>query len=68
MPRLEAMGNKGVRLQVVKDSAILTAMAIGGVVILGVTYFLTIRQDGTVLLSLSSILGGFVGYAVAKRR
>jgi hypothetical protein len=67
MQGAEEIRNKGVRLQV-KDAAILTAMAIAGVVILGVTYFLTIRQDGTVLLSLSSILGGFVGYAVAKRR
>ena len=35
---------------------------------LGITYFVTIRQDGTVLLTLSSIIGGIVGYQVGKKR
>jgi hypothetical protein len=34
---------------------------------LGITYFLVIRQDSTVLLSLSSVLGGLVGYLVGKK-
>jgi|GEM_PF-6589518 len=36
------------------------------VTVLGVTYFLTVRQDGTVLLTLSSIIGGIVGYQIGK--
>jgi len=35
---------------------------------LGITYFVVIRQDSSVLLTLSSILGGLVGYGVGVRR
>ena len=45
-------------------------VALIGVMItaLGITYFIFIRQDGSVLLSLSSILGGLVGYHVGRWR
>ena len=35
---------------------------------LGITYFITIKQDSSVLLTLSSIIGALVGYEVGKRR
>jgi len=38
------------------------------ITILGVVYFIFVRQDGTVLLSLSSILGGLAGYHYGKKR
>lgn len=47
----------------------LTVALIGAMITaLGITYFIFIRQDGTVLLSLSSILGGLIGYYVRRRR
>ena len=48
-----------------------TAMKIVGVICLtalGITYFITIRHDGTVLLTLSSIIGGIVGYKIGRKR
>ena len=38
------------------------------ITVLGVVYFITIRQDSSVLLSLSSILGGIAGYEYGRRR
>ena len=47
----------------------LTIALIGAMITtLGITYFIFIRQDGTVLLSLSSILGGLAGYHVGRWR
>jgi len=47
----------------------LTVALIGAMITaLGITYFIFIRQDGTVLLSLSSILGGLAGYHVGRWR
>jgi len=47
----------------------LTVALIGAMITaLGITYFIFIRQDGSVLLSLSSILGGLAGYYVRRRR
>ena len=37
------------------------------VTVLGVTYFITVRQDSTVLLSLSSVIGGLVGFQIGIR-
>lgn len=45
----------------------LSAVIIAGfITLLGITYFIYIRQDGSVLLALSSILGGFIGYLFGK--
>ena len=35
---------------------------------LGITYFLVVRSDGSVLLSLSSIIGGLVGYRIGRKK
>jgi len=35
---------------------------------LGICYFALVRQDSSVLLGLSSIIGGIAGYQVGKRR
>jgi len=35
---------------------------------LGITYFIYVKQDSTVLLSLSSIIGAMAGYAIGRRR
>jgi hypothetical protein len=42
-------------------------VAIIALTVLGVTYFLVVRQDGTVLLSLSSVIGGLLGYSIGKK-
>ena len=36
--------------------------------VLGVTYFIYLRQDSTVLTTLASIIGGIVGYRFGRRR
>ena len=43
-------------------------VAIISIAVLGVVYFIFVRQDGTVLLSLCSVIGGLVGYGVGRRR
>lgn len=52
----------------VRDDALVKISAIAGLTVLGVSYFYFVRQDGTVLLTLSSIIGGIVGHAIGKRR
>ena len=52
----------------VRDDALVKISAIAGLTALGISYFYFIRQDGTVLLTLSSIIGGIAGYVVGKRR
>ena len=52
----------------VRDDALVKISAIAGLTVLGVSYFYFVRQDGTVLLTLSSIIGGIVGYEIGKRR
>jgi len=52
----------------VRDDALVKISAIAGLTVLGISYFYFIRQDGTVLLTLSSIIGGIAGYVVGKRR
>jgi hypothetical protein len=43
-------------------------VAIVCITALGITYFIVIRQDSSVLVSLSSIIGGLVGYAAGRAR
>jgi len=43
-------------------------LAIICLTILGVTYFITVRQDSTVLLLLSSFIGGIAGYYFGKHK
>ena len=50
------------------DNAMIKITAIVCLTALGISYFYFIRQDGTVLLTLSSIIGGIAGYVVGKRR
>ena len=52
----------------VRDDALVKISAIAGLTVLGVSYFYFVRQDGTVLLTLSSIIGGIAGYVMGKRR
>jgi hypothetical protein len=51
-----------------RDDTIVKVSAIAGLTILGVSYFYFVRQDGTVLLTLSSIIGGIAGYVIGKQR
>ncbi|MEM3423575.1 MAG: hypothetical protein QXE51_03325 [Nitrososphaeria archaeon] len=51
-----------------EDATIVTCMGIMGIVVLGSIFFIFVRQDGTVLTSLSSIIGGLIGYQVGKKR
>jgi len=51
-----------------KDTTVVKIVAMICLTILGVSYFYLIRQDGTVLLTLSSIIGGIAGYVVGKSR
>jgi len=50
------------------DNALIKITAIVCLTALGISYFYLIRQDGTVLLTLSSIIGAIAGYALGKRR
>ena len=50
----------------VRDDALVKISAIAGLTVLGVSYFYFVRQDGTVLLTLSSIIGGIAGYVIGK--
>ena len=43
-------------------------VAIVSIAALGITYFIFVRQDGSVLLALSSVIGGIAGYHVGKAR
>jgi len=52
----------------VDDNAMIKITAIVCLTALGISYFYLIRQDGTVLLTLSSIIGGIAGYALGKSR
>jgi len=52
----------------VDDNTLVKITAIVCLTALGISYFYLIRQDGTVLLTLSSIIGGIVGYEIGKRR
>jgi hypothetical protein len=49
------------------DNAAVAIVAIIGLTMLGVSYFIFIRQDGTVLFALSSIIGGIAGYRYGKK-
>jgi hypothetical protein len=49
------------------EAAAVAIVAIIGLTMLGVSYFIFIRQDGTVLFALSSIIGGIAGYKYGKR-
>lgn len=51
-----------------QDETVVKVTAIIGLTALGISYFYLIRQDGTVLLTLSSIIGGIAGYVVGKKR
>jgi len=49
------------------DNVAVAIVAIIGLTMLGVSYFIFIRQDGTVLFTLSSIIGGIAGYRYGKK-
>jgi xanthosine utilization system XapX-like protein len=47
-----------------RNTLILLCFGAGCITTLGIVYFIFVRQDSTVLLSLSSIIGGIVGYKI----
>lgn len=51
-----------------RDNTVATIVAIICITALGITYFILVRKDGSVLLSLSSIIGGLIGYLYGKGR
>lgn len=51
-----------------RDWVIVSCVGIVSITALGVTYFVFIRQDSSVLLSLASVIGTIVGYFVGRRR
>jgi hypothetical protein len=51
-----------------EDRILVMIVAIICLTALGITYFLTIRQDSTVLLTLSSIIGGLAGYRIGRKK
>ena len=51
-----------------RDETLVKITAIVSLTILGVTYFLVVRQDGTILGLLASFIGGIVGYEIGRRR
>ena len=51
-----------------RDTTLIKITAILSVTALGIVYFITVRQDGTVLLSLCSIIGGLAGYWLGRKR
>jgi len=51
-----------------KWSALIHVAGIFGVTALGVTYFVMVRQDGSVLLTLCSVIGGLVGYKIGRKK
>lgn len=51
-----------------KDETALKITGILCITAIAITYFIVIAQDGTVLLSLCSIIAGIVGYQIGKKR
>jgi hypothetical protein len=51
-----------------EDRVLVTVVGIVCLTALGITYFIFVRSDSTVLLSLASIIGGIIGYRVGKAR
>jgi len=50
------------------DDTYVKITGILGITALGVSYFIFVRQDGSVLLSLASIIGGIIGYTIGRRK
>ena len=50
------------------DETVVVVVAIICLTILGISYFIYIRQDSTVLTTLASIIGGVAGYIFGRRR
>jgi len=52
-----------------QDKYVLGTVGITCITALGIVYFIFVRQDGSVLATLCSAIGGIIGYLVgAKRR
>jgi len=51
-----------------RDETLLGAVAMICLTVLGVAYFVVIKQDSTVLTTLSSAIGWILGYTIGKRR
>lgn len=47
---------------VVSGKVIVTTVGITCITLLGIVYFMVVRQDGTVLATLCSAIGGVIGY------
>ena len=50
------------------DKALVVCTGIVGCVVLGVTYFIFIQQDGTVLLTLTGAIGFLAGLPFPKKK
>jgi len=50
------------------DETVVVVVGIICLTVLGVTYFVFLRQDSTVLTILASIIGGVIGYRFGRRR
>ena len=50
------------------DKYIVLMTAIICITLLGIVYFITVRQDGSVLATLSTAIGGIVGYQLGKKK
>ena len=55
---------------VVSGKVIVTTVGITCVTLLGIVYFIFVRQDGSILATLCSAIGGIVGYyfGIAKAK
>jgi ABC-type cobalt transport system substrate-binding protein len=55
---------------VVSGKVIVTTVGITCITLLGIVYFIFVRQDGSVLATLCSAIGGIVGYyfGIAKTK
>jgi len=51
----------------VSERALIAVTAIICITVLGAVYFVVVRQDSTVLTTLSGVIGGIVGYAAGKK-
>ncbi len=49
-------------------SIILLLISLSALVTLAIAYWLIMRQDGTILTVISSVVGGIVGYLVKRKK
>jgi len=50
------------------DNVVLGGISVVCITVLGVVYFIFVRQDGSVLATLCSTIGGILGYLIGSKR